>query len=160
VARLSDLSARHQLFMRTYRYRSVDWRPGARLTRKVDACRVAVVTTAAFFLPDQEPFEVESRGGDVTYRVIPRGADLSTLDHAHKSNAFKHESMERDPNVALPLDRLEVMAAEGMIRSVAPRHFSFMGSISAPARLVQRTAPSVARALRQDGVDVVLLTPV
>lgn len=92
--------------------------------------------------------------------MIPRGADLSTLAHAHKSNAFEHESMERDPNVALPLDRLEVMAAEGMIKSVAPRHFSFMGSISAPARLVRRTAPSVARALRQDGVDVVLLTPV
>lgn len=160
MARLSDLSARHQLFMRTYRYRSVDWRPGARLTKSVDACRVAVVTTAALHRPDQEPFDLTIRGGDVTSRTIVHGTDLSTLRTEHKSNAFDAAGIETDPNVALPLDRLEELAGDGAIGAVAPRHFSFMGSISAPGRLIQRTAPAMVRALRQDGVDVVLLTPV
>ncbi len=160
MARLSDLSVRHQLFMRTYRYRAVDWRPGARLRRPVHESRVATITTAAFHGPDQEPFDVEARGGDVGYRVIERGTDLATLRSSHKSNAFDTTGIERDPNVALPLQRLEDLAATGAIGDVSPVHFSFMGSISAPARLIQRSAPSVVRALESAKVDVVLLTPV
>lgn len=160
MARLSDLSARHQLFMRTYRYRSVDWRPGSRLRRRVEDSRVALVTTAGLYGPDQEPFDLEARGGDVEARVIARGTDLATLRTAHRSNAFDVTGLERDRNVAFPLDRLEEMVADGRIGDVASRHFSFMGSISAPARLIQRTAPAVVRRLQRDAVDVVLLTPV
>ena len=42
----------------------------------------------------------------------------------------------------------------------APRHISIMGSITAPGRLVSRTAPEIAALLRQDAVDAVLLVPV
>jgi len=44
--------------------------------------------------------------------------------------------------------------------SVAPRHFSFMGSIAALGRLIAQTAPEVAQILLEDKVDAVLLTPV
>jgi hypothetical protein len=33
-----------------------------------------------------------------------------------------------DKNFALPIDRLKALVDEGVIGSVAPRHFSFMGS--------------------------------
>ncbi len=146
--------------MRTYRYRSVDWRPGARLRQPVRDSRVATITTAAFHGPDQEPFDLEEKGGDVSYRVIERGTDLATLRSAHKSNAFDTAGIERDPNVALPLQRLEDLAAAGAIGDVSPVHFSFMGSISAPARLIQRSAPAIVRALETARADLVLLTPV
>jgi hypothetical protein len=35
-----------------------------------------------------------------------------------------------------------------------------MGSIVGPRRLVEETAPQVARSLRKDNVDAVFLTPV
>jgi hypothetical protein len=35
-----------------------------------------------------------------------------------------------------------------------------MGSITAPGRLLKETAPEVARKLKEDGADWVLLTPV
>jgi hypothetical protein len=35
-----------------------------------------------------------------------------------------------------------------------------MGSISAPSRLIESTAPEVAHMLVEDAVDAVLLTPV
>jgi D-proline reductase (dithiol) PrdB len=49
---------------------------------------------------------------------------------------------------------------EGVIGEVAKRHYSFMGSITAPARLVQMTAPEIANKLTEVGADAVLLTPV
>jgi D-proline reductase (dithiol) PrdB len=39
------------------------------------------------------------------------------------------------------------------------RHFSFMGSIVAPRKLINVTAPQVAQVLREDRVNAVFLTP-
>lgn len=146
--------------MRAYPYRKVDWSPGARLTRPLAEARIAVVTTAGFFLPPQSPFDLSIRGGDCSYRVIPAETDLSLLQIAHRSDAFDTRGITADKNLALPLDRLKLLVGNGEIGSVAPRHFSFMGSIAAPGRLIKYTAPEVAALLLEDGVDAVLLTPV
>ena len=160
MAKISDLKLAYQVFMRAYPYRRVDWHPGACLEKPLPDARVAVVTTAAYFRPDQPPFDTSVRGGDYSYRVIPLDTDLSTLRIAHKSNAFDIRGIASDKNLALPLDRLKSLAEEGVIGSVAPRHFSFMGSIAAPGLLIANTAPEVARMLVEDLVDAVLLTPV
>ena len=160
MARLSDLKLTYRLFMQGYRYRRLDWSPGAHLEKPLSEARIAVVTTAAFYRPDQTPFDNSIRGGDFSCREIPLDTNLDSLAIAHKSDAFDHTGLEIDKNLALPLDRLRELAAEGRIGSVAPRHFSFMGSIPAPRRLVDITAPEVAAKLREDRVDGVLLTPV
>lgn len=160
MASLSDLPLKYRLFIRTYRYRSVDWRPGAVLKTPLSEARIAAITTAAFHTPDQTPFDESIRGGDVSFRTIPLDADLRALGIAHRSDAFDHRGIEADRNLALPLDRLSELARERRVGSVAARHFSFMGSIPAPGRLVSETAPEVATLLGDDGVDGVLLTPV
>jgi D-proline reductase (dithiol) PrdB len=160
MAKLSDLKLNYQIFMRTYRYRQVDWRPGAVLRKPLAQARIAVVTSAAFFRPEQAPFDPSIRGGDYSFREIQLDTDLNTLKIGHKSDAFNHSGIESDKNLALPLDRLRELNAAGRIGDFALRHYSLMGSISAPARLVSITAPEIARRLSQDEVDGVLLTPV
>jgi len=160
MAKLSELKLKYRLFMEAYPYRRVDWRPGTILEKPLPQARVAIVTTAAFYLPDQPPFDESIRGGDYSYREIPADADLRVLKIAHKSDAFDHSGIEQDRNLALPLDPLRDMAQAGVISSIAPRHFSFMGSITVPGRLVEVAAPEVARKLSADSVDGVLLTPV
>lgn len=146
--------------MKAYRYRQFDWRPGTSLHKPLSQARIAVVTSAAFYRPGQAPFDPSVRGGDYSFREIPLATDLDILQIGHKSDAFDHSGIESDKNLALPLDRLRELKAEGCIGDVAPRHFSLMGSISAPARLVSITAPEIARRLAEDQVDGVLLTPV
>jgi len=160
MAKISDLKRAYQLFMRAYPYRRVDWRPGAHLKKPLFDCRVAVVTTAGFFGPDQPEFDTTIRGGDYSYRVISADTDLSSLKIAHRSDAFDIRGITSDKNLALPLDRLKCLAEERIIGSIAPRHFSFMGSIAVPGRLIANTAPEVARMLLEDEADAVLFTPV
>ena len=160
MAKITDLKFAYQVFMKAYPYRKVDWNPGARLEKPLSEARVAVVTTAAFFRRDQPPFDTTIRGGDYSYRVIPADTDLSTLEIGHRSDAFDIRGITSDKNLALPLDRLKSLPEQGVIGSVAPRHFSFMGSIAAPGRLIAQTAPKVAQILLEDRVDAVLLTPV
>jgi D-proline reductase (dithiol) PrdB len=159
VATLSDLSVRNRLFMATYRYRTVDPIPFTRPRRRLREARVALVTTGAVYAPGQEPFDEGKRGGDSSFRVIPRDADVRTLGIAHKSDAFDQAGFRADRNLGFPLDRLRGLEEAGTIGSLAPRALSFMGSISAPGRLVKETAPEAADLLEKDGVDVALLVP-
>ena len=65
----------------------------------------------------------------------------------------------QDRNLVFPLDRFRELAAQGTIGTLNHRHFSFMGSISAPGRLISETAAAVAALLRQDEVDAAFLVP-
>jgi len=59
---------------------------------------------------------------------------------------------------AFPLDRLNELAAEGSIGSVADTHYSFMGATD-PMQMVEG-AREVAGKLEADKVDAVVLTSV
>jgi glycine/betaine/sarcosine/D-proline reductase family selenoprotein B len=160
VAELSDLNFKFRTYMRGYRYRSLDWSPGSVLEKPLSEARLALVTTAAFYLPYQEPFDEEMKGGDYSYREISGGVDLGSLGIAHRSEAFDQSGIEADPSLALPVERLCEMVAEGELGAVNRRHFSFQGNITAPGRLVERSAPEVVERLKEDKVDAVFLTPV
>jgi D-proline reductase (dithiol) PrdB len=110
--------------------------------------------------PLERPFDPAVKGGDFSFRVLRSDANIRGLGEHHRSDAFEHAGILRDPNVAFPLERLRELAATGEIGDVAPRHLSFMGSITAPGRLATRTAPEAAQLLVEDGVDLALLFPV
>ncbi|HCH79268.1 MAG TPA: D-proline reductase (dithiol) protein PrdB, partial [Acidimicrobiaceae bacterium] len=64
-------------------------------------------------------------------------------------------------NVVYPIDRLEELAEQGVIGSVADRHVSFAGNQPDDVATIRMdSGPAAAAALKADGVDVVLLTPV
>ncbi len=145
--------------MATYRYRTLDPVPFTPPRRPLLKARVAVVTTAALYAPGQPPFDGSIKGGDVSYRELPGDVDLAALGIAHKSDAFDQRGLKKDRNLGLPLARLREMEGSGEIGELNRRHLSFMGSLTAPGRLVAGTAPAAADLLLSDGVDVVLLVP-
>jgi len=79
-------------------------------------------------------------------------------DGAHEREvASVHRS---DPNLAFPLDRARELVRRGRIGSVNRRHLSFMGSITAPGRLIRQSAPEAAALFVEDQVDLALFVPV
>lgn len=117
--------------------------------------RVAIVTTAGL-RPDGVGLWTHGQG----FTVLDSRDRGLTL--AHVSPNFDRVGIAADLNVVYPIDRLDELAASGVIGSVAPRHFSFMGA--QPDHTLETirldTGRAVAKMLRDDGVDVVLLTPV
>lgn len=160
MATFDELSAPVRLFLNTYRWRRIDPVPWAPPRKPLSESRLALVSSAGFVLPGQEPFARTLAGGDGSFREIPADSDLSTLIDSHKSKSFDHEGMDRDPNLAFPLDRARELVERGRIGSLNRRHLSFMGSITAPGRLQRDHAPEAARRMVADGVDVALLVPV
>jgi D-proline reductase (dithiol) PrdB len=160
VGDLSEFSLSVQLFLRAYRWREIDPVPWTTLRKPLSECRIALVSTAGFVLDHQAPFDSSIKGGDTSFREIPNDANLSDLIDTHKSESFDHRGIRQDPNLAFPLDRMRELETAGRIGSLNRRHFSFMGSITAPGRLVAEAAPETARRLLEDRVDAALLVPV
>jgi D-proline reductase (dithiol) PrdB len=157
---VSEFSFAVRAFLKTYRWRRIDPIPWTPLRKPLAEANVAIVTTAGLVMPDQEPFDDEVKGGDSSFRVIPSDANVADLIDTHRSKTFDHSGIRADPNLAFPLDRLHELAHDKRIGNVNRRHLSFMGSISAPGRLIRDAAPAAAELLVKDGVDVALLVPV
>lgn len=133
--------------------------PWTLLTRKIKESRLALVTTGGVQLKSQPPFAMLDADGDPTFREIPSAASADELIIIH--NYYDHTDADRDINIIFPIERVKELNDSREIGSVNHRHFSFMGHIRnryIPI-LLNETAPQVADMLKQDGVDLVILTP-
>ena len=159
MAEVSDMRLLDRVWYHRYKFRKIDPLPWVPHGPSPQESRVAVVTSAGVHLPQDTPFE-KMKGGDFSYRWIPEEAPVQELVCTHPSGAWDRSGVEADPNMAMPLDRLKELRDQGVIGSLAPRHASFQGSITAPLRLMRNSAPEMARAMADDGVDLAILTPV
>jgi D-proline reductase (dithiol) PrdB len=132
------------------------WTP---LRKPLMACTVALVTTAGVHVRTDPPFDMVDKDGDPSFRAIARDTPLTQLCITH--DYYDHRDADKDLNIVLPLTRLDELTRDRVIGGVAAFHYSFMGHIdgSHMPRLLSETAPDVARRLKREQVDAVILTP-
>ena len=140
--------------------RPIPWTP---LTKKLSDCTVAMISTGGIALKTDRPFDQEGERqnpwwGDPSYRILPNTATEQDvrLYHLHIDPRYG----EQDLNCMFPLQRLKELEAAGEIGRSAARHYSFMGYILRPEKLLQETTPQIIRNLQEDQVDAVVLVPV
>jgi D-proline reductase (dithiol) PrdB len=162
MATYDNLKLTHRLFTKNYPFAhyAVDDDPCAKLEKPLSESKFALVTTAGLMRPDDKRFNNLIKLGDPSFREIPNDFPVQDLIEDHSSDSFDHAGIQKDKNLAFPLDRFRELVAEGKIGSLNDRHFSFMGSIIAPNGLIKTTAPEAAKLLKEDGVDAVFLAPV
>ncbi|HEY0754775.1 MAG TPA: glycine/sarcosine/betaine reductase selenoprotein B family protein [Ktedonobacteraceae bacterium] len=167
MAQIKDVALAERIFLRRYPFSRFAPQPddplanaGTPLRKALKDCTVALVTTAGLSLPGQPPFDVTIRNGDTSFREFPADSALQMLEMHQRSWSFDHTGVLQDRNLAFPLDRLRELQQQGEIGAIGAHHYSFMGSIVSPSKLLKESAPEVARRLKADAVDVVLLTPV
>ena len=122
--------------------------------KPLDECRVALISTAGLHRREDPPFTPGA--GD--YRIIPDTYNMGELTMSHVSTNFDRSGFYQDVNTSFPIDRLRELAEEGVIGSVAGRHFSFMGAT--PPTVMEPIARDLAKVLKADNVDAVALVPV
>ena len=119
--------------------------------KPVASSRIALISTAGLHLDDQEPFDRSTPTGDCSFRRVRADDDLSRLHIGW--DVDKHQPASHDVNAAFPLALLREQY------TLAPTHYSFSGAIPDPRPLLDQTAPAIARELRADAVDAVLIAP-
>ena len=142
-------TAVNNLLLGRYAYETGPWAP---LTRPLSQCRVAIVTTGGVYMDGDEPFDTK---GDWSFRVLPSDTPRDKFRIAHEK--YDLTGVLEDINTVFPVDTLGELAADGIIGSLAETNYGFMGYIPRPESLIAETAPEVARRLKDDGVDAVLI---
>ncbi|OGQ56013.1 MAG: hypothetical protein A3J24_02535 [Deltaproteobacteria bacterium RIFCSPLOWO2_02_FULL_53_8] len=139
-----------------FKVAGIPWTP---VTMPLSAARIGLVTTAGVHLTGQEPFNMDDKDGDPSFRELPtdtpRGGYKITHDY------YDHSDADRDINIVFPIDRLNELKKAGEIGGVAAFNYGFMGHIDGRhiEALMKETGPEVARRLVNQGVNAVVLTP-
>lgn len=122
--------------------------------QKLDQRRVAIISSAGLIKRGDYLHDVRSD----EYRVITKDTPARDVLMGHVSVNFDRSGFQQDINVVFPRDRLEQLADDGVIGSVAENHYSFMGATD--PREMADGVRDVAGRLKSDDVDAVLLLPV
>lgn len=126
------------------------------LAKPLSEARLALVTTGGFVPPGAPAFNT-GKLGDPSYREIPVDIDLAKLEIFHPH--YDHRRVRQDVNIIFPLPLCRRLAAEGIVGSLAPTHYSFMGYVPVARALISTYAPAVANQLKAEEVDATLLVP-
>jgi D-proline reductase (dithiol) PrdB len=150
-------------YYQTLVVQKVDPIPWAPFAKPLSEARFALVTTAGIYAKGIEPpFDAEREQrepmwGDPTYRRIPRDVRQEQIGASHLH--INHRDLLTDVNTVLPLSRLGELEAEGVIGSLAPTNYSFMGYQPNTAEWRERYGAEVAGMMKDEAVDAVLLAP-
>jgi D-proline reductase (dithiol) PrdB len=153
MARLDSLpedERKHLLSLKCPVFATTPWVAARALSTR----RIAILSTAGLHRLGDRPFGV----GAADYRVIPADTAANELLMSHISTNFDRTGFQQDLNVVFPLDRLRELADKKIIGSLAAFHYSFMGATD-PVQM-EGTARGLARIMKNDRVDTVLLVPV
>ncbi len=123
------------------------------VTKELKDMTVALATAAGVHLKSDKRFNL---AGDFSFRAIPGDAKAEDLMVSH--GGYDNGDVNKDVNCMFPLTRMQELAAEGFIKAVAPVHFGFMGGGGDQQKFTEETGPEIARQLKEEGVDAVLLT--
>lgn len=131
--------------------------PLARLTRSLATTRLTFVSSAGVQPKGTLPFDVVHPVGDYSFRRVPSSANPVDLEiHQLK---YPTVGAHRDLNVIFPIERLQELAADGVIGGLTPNLFSFIGYNMDPERLERTLAEEIADAVVADGAEAALLCP-
>ncbi len=138
--------------------------PWTAFSKPLSEARVALLSTAGISMRGDAPFDMEMERkrptrGDPSFRKLRADATSDSIraNHLHIDTGY----IERDLNVALPLDRLRELVVDGTVGRVADTHYSIMGYQGNDSSILENeTAPRIAEAMRSEGVDLALLAPV
>lgn len=131
--------------------------PLARAAGPLSQTRLTFVSSAGVQPKGTMPFDVVHPVGDFTFRRVPSAASVSDLEiHQIK---YPTNGALRDLNVIFPIERLQELVLEGLIGSLTPNFFSFIGYQMDPERFERTLAEDIADAVVADGAQAALLCP-
>jgi len=129
--------------------------PWAPLTKPLAECRLGLVASGGIYVSGQVAFHWRD---DTTFREVPTDVPTAELRATHF--AYDLTDARRDPNVVFPIDALRHLVSEGVVGSLSPMAYTFMGGVYSARRVAEELAPRLTERLLADGVDAVLLVPV
>lgn len=123
------------------------------VTKPLEEMTIALVSAAGVHLKSDEKFNL---AGDTSFRLVPGSAKGEELMVSH--GGYDNSDVNKDINCMFPVDRLHELVEEGFIKNFAENHVGFMGGGGNVKVFMEETGPEIARILKEEDVDGVIVT--
>ena len=125
--------------------------------RALPMMNLALVSSAGAFIDGTQPFDLESRDGDMSFREIPREVEAGDLRYSTKG--YDPTAVESDRNSQIPVDRLAEYEGNLVIGSLNECWWSISSYTPNANRVAEELVPSLAARLHRYEVQAALLIP-
>jgi D-proline reductase (dithiol) PrdB len=130
----------------------------ARLGKPLAEARLTLISSCGVHARNDHPLDVCHPFGDFRFRRVP--SQLRHEDLTIHQLKYPHDDADVDINVIFPIERLQELAAEGVLGGLTDNFFSFIGYNMDPEKFERTVARDIANAVvSEERADVALLAP-
>ncbi|MGE3467326.1 MAG: glycine/sarcosine/betaine reductase selenoprotein B family protein [Pyrinomonadaceae bacterium] len=125
--------------------------------RALPMLNLALISSAGGYINGTDPFELDSKDGDLSYREIPIEVEAGDMIYAAKG--YDPAAVIEDRNVQVPVDRLLEYEANAVIGSLNQVWWSISSHIPNAARLADELGPQLAERLHRYETQLAMIVP-
>ncbi len=131
--------------------------PFTPVRRALPMLNLALISSAGAYIDGTDPFDTESRDGDVDFREFP--IEVEALDMRYAAKGFDPAAVTEDRNAQIPIDRLLEYQANAVIGKLNSVWWSLSSYIPNARLVADELAPKLAERLARYEVQAALLIP-
>lgn len=125
--------------------------------RALPLLNLGLISSAGAYIDGTEPFDLETRDGDLRFREIPLEVEADDLRYAAKG--YDAAAVHEDRNCQIPVDRLIEYRSSAVIGDLNSCWWSLSPWIPNAARIAEELAPRIAERLNSYDVQGALFIP-
>ena len=131
--------------------------PFTPVRRALPMLSLALISSAGAYIDGTDPFDLDSKDGDINFREIPVEVQAEDLRYAAKG--YDPNAVREDRNSQVPIDRLTEYQANAVIGKLNNVWWSLSPWIPNAQRVASELAPAIADRLHRYEVQAALLIP-
>lgn len=131
--------------------------PFTPVTRALPMLNLALISSAGAYIDGMDPFDLDSRDGDMVYREIPVEVEAGDLRYAAKG--YDPKAVLEDRNAQIPVDRLQEYEANSVIGGLNNVWWSVSSYIPNAEMVASDLAPHLVERLHRYDIHAALLVP-
>lgn len=162
IENLSEFSGRFRNWrgdenLNNYPFVENTYAPFTPLKRALPLLNLALISSAGAYIDGTEPFDIESRDGDINFREIP--TEVEAADLLYAARGYDPSAIKQDRNVQIPIERLTEFQTNAVIGRLNQVWWSLSSYIPNAALVAGDLAPRLADRLINYEVQAALLVP-
>ncbi|HQX54968.1 MAG TPA: glycine/sarcosine/betaine reductase selenoprotein B family protein [Pyrinomonadaceae bacterium] len=131
--------------------------PFTPVRRALPMMNLGLISSAGAYINGTEAFDLESKGGDTSYREIP--VEIEAADLLYAAKGYDPKAVGEDRNSLIPIDRLLEYQANSVLGSLNSAWWSVSSFIPDANAVAEILAPSLVDRIKFYRIQAVLLIP-
>lgn len=131
--------------------------PFTPVRRALPMLNLALISSAGAYINGMDPFDLESRDGDMSFKELP--VEVGSEDLRYAAKGYDPAAVMEDRNSQIPIDRLTEYQENAVIGGFNNVWWSVSSHVPNAQRVADELGPKIAERLKRYDIQAALLIP-